>query len=488
MHKSFYFEGGIRMKKKFLGVLLSVAMVSALFAGCGNKDKETAADPTKAPEATEAPAADDSAADPTAAPAAAGLAYTGEINLMHYSTEEEAKGNGGADGFRTMLAEWKEANPGVTVSENVLANTDYKNQIATLAAAGNLPDVFLLQGMNAVQWAKEGLILDLTDSVNNSPDKANYVMDYFAPYTVDGKIYGIPVLTGGTCTAVIYNSELWKEAGFDSFPKTWDEVLKAKDFFDKKGIATVGFGNKDGWQANSTFLTVMGNRFTGQDWTESIITRSGAKFTDPEFVEALKFTQDIFASGLFNQDFNAIDHYTARELYVNGQCAAYIGGNWDVSDVGVALKENDPDLYAKTKIAVIPQPANAKGAENTQAFTVGYALAINSKVAEDPDKLAAALDLCYKLTGQDFADFVSNKWALSGLTKPAKVDLSKFDQYTQDFYNYSYVDTTPCYVYDSYLSGDIWGQLNPDLQAMMNGDMTPEQVAQNVQKVYEASK
>jgi len=122
---------------------------------------------------------------------------------MHYSTSEESEGNGGSDGFRTMLAEWKEANPNVNLSENVLANDEYKTQ------------------MNTKAWAEQGLVMDLTDVVNNSPYAADYKQDYFTPFKDgDGKIYGLPVLTGGTCTVVVYDKQMWKDAGYDSFPAT----------------------------------------------------------------------------------------------------------------------------------------------------------------------------------------------------------------------------------------------------------------------------
>ena len=86
------------------------------------------------------------------------LAYKGELEIMHYSTSEESEGNGGSDGFRTTyLQAWQEAHPDITLNQNVLANAEYKTQIATLAAAGNLPDVFLLQGMNTKE---HGLIRD----------------------------------------------------------------------------------------------------------------------------------------------------------------------------------------------------------------------------------------------------------------------------------------------------------------------------------------
>ena len=48
------------------------------------------------------------------------LAYKGELEIMHYSTSEESEGNGGSDGFRTVLAAWQEAHPDITLNENVL--------------------------------------------------------------------------------------------------------------------------------------------------------------------------------------------------------------------------------------------------------------------------------------------------------------------------------------------------------------------------------
>ena len=77
--------------------------------------------------------------------AATELEYKGDLVLMHFSTSEESEGNGGSDGFRTTIAAWKEAHPDINLIENVLATAEYKTQVATLAAADNLPDVFLLR-------------------------------------------------------------------------------------------------------------------------------------------------------------------------------------------------------------------------------------------------------------------------------------------------------------------------------------------------------
>ena len=170
------------------------------------------------------------------------LAYKGELEIMHFSTSEESEGNGGSDGFRTVLAAWDEAHPDITLNQNVLANAEYKTQIATLAAAGDLPDVFLLQGMNTIDWAKQGLVYDLTDDIKASPYYADYNTAYFAPFTYEDSMYGFPALTGGTCTVVIYDKAMWKEAGYDQFPSTWEDVEKASEYFNGKGITTVAFG------------------------------------------------------------------------------------------------------------------------------------------------------------------------------------------------------------------------------------------------------
>ena len=418
--------------------------------------------------------------------AANDLAYKGELEIMHYSTSEESEGNGGSDGFRTVLAAWDEAHPDITLNQNVLANAEYKTQIATLAAAGDLPDVFLLQGMNTKDWAKQGLVYDLTDAIKASPYYNDYVQNYFTPFTDGDSIYGYPVLTGGTCTVVIYDKAMWKDAGFDAFPTTWEDVEKASEYFNEQGITTVAFGNGGKWQANSDFLSTLGNRYTGPDWFLSLINKGGAAFTDEAFVKALTEMQHLFTeTSIFNEDFNAVTNEDAREYYISGDAAAFIGGNWDESYIWATLKESDEEKWNNMGFAVLPQPADATEAPTSQNIGLGYAVAINSKLADDPDKLAAAIDLAQEVTGPAFASYVAENYALGGLTKVGDVDLSSFDQITQDFYNYSYVDTEPCEIYDSYITNAVWDVLNTDLQTMMNGEMSPEDVAANAQKAYE---
>ena len=452
--------------KKLVSLLLAVMMLASIGAAFAEEEEKVA--PVVA--ATE-------------------LAYAGDLELMHYSTSEESEGNGGSDGFRSVIAAWKAAHPAINLTENVLANAEYKTQIATLAGANDLPDVFLLQGMNTIAWAQQGLVLDMTDIIKASPYYADYNSAFFAPFTTpDGKIYGLPALTGGTCTVVIYDKAMWAEAGYETFPTTWAEVEKASEYFNEKGIITVAFGNGGQWQMNSDFISTLGNRYTGPEWFSSLIAKTGAAFTDEAFIAALKETQRLFTqTKIFNEDFNAVTNEDAREYYIAGEAAAFIGGNWDESYIAATLKASDEAKFNNIGFAVLPQPADATKAPTSQNIGLGYAIAINPKLAENPDKLAAAIDLAYELTGPAFSEYVAKYYALGGLTKVADVDLSNFDQITQDFYKWSYVDTETCEIYDSYVNSAVWSVLNTGMQAMTNGDKTPEEVAQETQAAYEAN-
>ena len=108
------------MKKKMLGLLLSTAMLATTVAGCGSTAATTASAPA-AEETVKTEAAESTAADTADTETEAGdgseLAYAGELEIMHYSTSEESEGNGGSDGFRTVLGEWDDAHPDITLTQ-----------------------------------------------------------------------------------------------------------------------------------------------------------------------------------------------------------------------------------------------------------------------------------------------------------------------------------------------------------------------------------
>ena len=472
------------MKKRLLALSMAMIMAAGAVTGCGQTGSSTG-------EGDSGAATSDSTGSdvktPDADSASSDLEYKGEINFMHYSTSEEAEGNGSSDGFRTSIAAWDEAHPDITLNQDVLANADYKTQIATKAAANDLPDVFLLQGMNTANWAKQGLIVDLTDTIKNSPDAAGYNMDLLTPFTADGKYYAFPAVSGGTCTVVIYDAQMWADAGFDSFPKTWDEVETAAEYFKTQDVDTIAFGNGGQWQMNSCFLSCLAYQYTGTEWYDHIIAGDGsASFADASFVAALTETQRLFKdTEIFNSDFNAVTNEDAREYFISGEAAAFIGGNWDYSYIAETLNQNDPDKLANMMIAVLPEGHDATSYAAMQNGGFGYGLAINAKVAEDPAKLAACIDLVEYLAGPAFAEYVGSKYGLGGFYT-ASFDTTALNSWDVDLYNFTYKDTTTVAIYDSFLGGDVWNTLNAGMQDLTAGNTDAATLAADTQAAYEA--
>ncbi len=405
-----------------------------------------------------------------------------EISFMYYDATSYDAAYGDYDGLRTCISEWEAANPNITLNQEVISYHNYATQIDTYAAADSLPDVFLLPGTNTGSWVRQGLLLDLTDYILGSPYVNQYHMNYIVPYTVDGSYYAFPALTSGPYCVVFYDAAMWAEAGYDTFPTTWAEVEAADAYFSAQGIDTIVYNE---WSLPS-FCYCLGYQYTGTQWAADISAGNGnASFTDEAFVAALAETQRLFKdTGIFNTGFSG----DAFADYVNGLAAAYIGAYWDVSYIQSYLDNLDSDEYAKyanIKFAVLPQTANATQYEPYQNTVLEYGIAISSKVAEDPEKLAACVDLVQYLTGPAFAEYVGTNYARCGFCG-VDVDLSGFDPFIQDFYNFSYVDTKGCDFYTAYLDGSVSSVLYTQIQEMCYGYIDPETVAANTQAAYEA--
>mgnify|MGYP002667276583 CR=1 FL=1 len=92
----------------------------------------------------------------------------------------------------------------------------------------------------------------------------------------------------------------------------------------------------------------------------SLVAKSGAAFTDDTFVSALTEMQRLFTdTKIFNEDFNVVTNEDAREYYISGDAAAFIGGNWDESYIWATLKDSDEEKWNNMGFAVLPQPADA---------------------------------------------------------------------------------------------------------------------------------
>ena len=374
-----------------------------------------------------------------------------------------------ARAFWAMADKFEELNPHVTIEYNMSDQADFHQKIMALSAADNMPDIFDTKGSWVQTFYDNKLMSDLTDDIEVNL----YRSGIFKPFTRDGRIYVLP--TQFLITSVgYYNKALWKEAGFDRFPDNWDDVFKADEYFKSQGIVTIAHGNKDRWPYESCIISALGDRFTGADWTESIILNDGkARFTDPEFIECLRLSQRI--ATLFNPDFNAITNGVADALFATGKAASTWEGSWTVN---YFIEEADPELFENIELTLLPQVPNQKGASNAVSGGTGWGVSINSKL--EGASREAAVEFIKLRTGEEYC-----KLFMADIGMPSQIDVPIADKSSMTSLAVKYnewaagVELVP--IYDIQMDGAVIDKMNVRLQDLLAGTATPEEVAAEIQ-------
>lgn len=180
-----------------------------------------------------APAPEDSAAPP--APAGEGITTTTDVTTttapaaVAPGTIRVAVVRGGMiETMRALAEKYMAANPGVTVT---MEEEPEGGAFDALIAAGNQPDLIVVSfGSLIGRLAASEAVLPLEDLTGFQE-----LFDRIDPATVEqlyGHQYYVPV--GADVTMMIYNKQLFEEAGLDpeAPPTTWDEFLAAAEQID----------------------------------------------------------------------------------------------------------------------------------------------------------------------------------------------------------------------------------------------------------------
>ena len=463
------------MKKKLVAVLMSSVLAMSL-AACGGG--ETTSTDNQGEQQTQQAKQEQQPAEQQAEQPAGDEQV--EITITHFNIEEQRAETADYDGFYTMLEEWQAQHPDVKITQSVLATADYETKIQAQAAVGDMPDLFCVKGSWFKNFVASDLLAPMSGAIDSYEHKDAFREGVFDAATVGDEIYGVPIQFS-VSSLVYYNAPMWEEIGYSEFPTTWDEIYDAVDKFNEKGITPFSLGNLDKWPAESCILSALGDRYTGNEWTNNIIANNGqSSFTDPEFVSALEHLQNMAQSGAFNADFNTSPTGPAAALYNQGQAAAMINGFWSLANINANATE---EVKANTKIAVLPTVDGGKGAANSTSGGCGWYMGMAPQ--EDSAKAALVEDLLMHLGGYEYSVFLTEKYGLVAPSVVEGVDVSTFPPATQEYIKLMQdVQLTP--IYDILMDASVIEVMNSDVQELMNGSKDAQTVAAEIQAELES--
>ncbi|MFD0678301.1 MULTISPECIES: extracellular solute-binding protein [unclassified Paenibacillus] len=195
-----------------------------------------------------------------------------------------------------------------------IPNAAYDEKINVMIASNELPKLVRLNYVpTTINAMQSGLFWEIGPMLKDYKNLAALDKQYFENVSVEGKIYGVPVLRPIGRAAIVYRKDWFDKLGL-KIPKTLDDWYKVM-----KAIATE---DPDGNNKADTYGTQLYKRYN--EGTQPPLTRiavtqgapnrwaaENGKFT-PEFmtkpyVDTMKLFRKLYEENLINQDFAVYD-------------------------------------------------------------------------------------------------------------------------------------------------------------------------------------
>lgn len=244
------------------------------------------------------------------------------IRWWHIQTNENE-----AAFWQSLIDQYVEANPHVTIETTILENEAFKSRLVTVMQAGDPPDLFQSWG-GGVLWtfAEAGLVRNIAPELEGEWRDSFAAQAALELYGRNGEYYGVPWSWGAV--GMFYNRALFAEAGLDpdNPPQTWTEFLSAVQTLKDAGITPIALGERDKWPGHFWWV-YLAIQLGGEQAFLDAYNRTGA-FTDEPFVQAGEYLQQLIALEPFPEGYLGLGYADQSSLMGNGRAAMELMGQW----------------------------------------------------------------------------------------------------------------------------------------------------------------
>jgi raffinose/stachyose/melibiose transport system substrate-binding protein len=259
------------------------------------------------------------------------------------------------------------AHPNVEFNIESLQDQPWQEKVRIYAIANQLPDVFKW-------WTYPSMMLPyINDGFLEKLNKNDFTGFDFLPGALescvfDGELYGIPA--SGDMWVIYVNRSLFERAGVP-LPTSWENIIASVPVFRARNITPLVTNGLEGWPLCIFFDNIV-QRING-DFSrlyDAIDRKNGVRFTDPDFVQAARYIQNLIRTGVFNANLTTSDYGDAQNQFIQERAAMYMMGSWEM---GMAANPNFPQSF-RDNLDVIRFPVIQGGlgtAEDTMLWFGG---------------------------------------------------------------------------------------------------------------------
>ncbi|MDC0161602.1 extracellular solute-binding protein [bacterium] len=294
------------------------------------------------------------------------------------------------------IAQFEDANPGVTVEASYLGWDDFMSTIKLKMADNNPPDLahgnqgFTVDGT----LIQSGLVISLEKYAEQYGWKNLFADGALAEFmwSDDGATWGSGSLYGISPVAedviVYYNKDKLKSLGL-AVPSNFSEFENALQVSKDAGELPIALGGADGWPIIHVWGLVEG-AFVDPNQTRSwIFNAKNTDFNTDDRMKAAEKLADMASSGYFGSDSLGIGYDDANAMFMNGQGVFNLTGTWMTADFNSGMGDN---------VGAFAMPRSSGGVAGGGSFALPWH--ISSKSA-NPDLAAKFIN---HLMSNDFID------------------------------------------------------------------------------------
>ncbi len=294
-----------------------------------------------------------------------------------------------------ILAEFMKRNPDVEVTMEAVSD-NYFQKVLTDIAAGDPPDVMLLDAENVPFMTSEGALLNLSPVAARlqgveGADLNSYFPNVLSVFAVDKAVYAFP--KDFTPIVMYYNKNLFDKFGVAYPPRDgwdWDQFM---DTSKKLTCDTDGDGKTDVW--GYRFVAWVGVVkpwiwAAGGDLMNPERTKAAGYINGDAAIKTVTFMTDLEKAGCSPSSVVQEAFGGGASMFYTGRIAMANSGHWWLPSINAQIEKG-----AKLNIGITRLP-HAPGAKNaTVLYASGWAVPKNVKNQRLAVQLAAWLSSPY---------------------------------------------------------------------------------------------